>query len=108
MRLTAAGRAVAVATMALTSRLSIYERVNESGKVVLVAAFVALVAGPFWRRATAAGAHASIVAGLATWIALEIVAPVGLVPPPLAGLLASVTGMVAGSLRPMRVPARAA
>jgi SSS family solute:Na+ symporter len=106
MRLTVAGLALAVATMALTSRLSIYQLVNESGKVVLVAAFVPLVAGLFWRRATAAGAHASIAAGLASWIVLEFLAPDGLVPPPLAGLLASVIGMVAGSLRPVPAPGR--
>jgi len=40
------------------------------------------------------------VAGLATWIALEIAAPKGLVPPQLAGLLASIAGMILGSLAP--------
>jgi hypothetical protein len=35
-----------------------------------------------------------------TWIALEIAAPEGLVPPQLAGLLASITGMILGSLAP--------
>src|SRR6185436_18396698 len=58
--------AAAVLTMALTSKLSIYQLVNESGKVVLVSAFVPLVAGMFWARATARGAHLAIGAGLAT------------------------------------------
>jgi solute:Na+ symporter, SSS family len=98
MRLTVAGLAVAVTVMALTSKLSIYQLVNESGKVVLVSSFVPLAAGLFWKRSTSRGAHWSIAVGLATWIALELAAPDATVPPALAGLLASVLGMVGGSL----------
>jgi Na+/proline symporter len=98
MRLTVLVLAVAVLAMALTSKLSIYQLVNESGKVVLVSAFVPLAAGLFWPRATARGAHAAIGAGLATWIALELATPDATLPPPLAGLVASVLGMVAGTL----------
>jgi SSS family solute:Na+ symporter len=97
MRLTVAGLAVAVTAMALTSKLSIYQLVNESGKVVLVSSFVPLAAGLFWRRASARGAHWSIVAGLVTWIALEWLGAEGAVPPPLAGFAASILGMAAGS-----------
>jgi len=43
---------------------------------------------------------AAIVAGLATWITLELAAPDALFPPQLSGLLASVAGMVIGSLLP--------
>jgi SSS family transporter len=103
MRLTVAGLAIGVTVMALTSKLSIYQLVNESGKVVLVSAFVPLAAGLFWPRASARGAHASIAAGLATWIALEWMAPGATVPPALAGLLMGIAGMFAGSLiRPRR------
>jgi SSS family solute:Na+ symporter len=98
MRLTVAGLALAVTAMALTSKLSIYQLVNESGKVVLVSSFVPLAAGLFWKRSTARGAHWSIGLGLVTWIALEALAPEALVPPALAGLAASLAGMVAGSL----------
>ena len=98
MRLTVAGLAIAVTVMALTSKMSIYQLVNESGKVVLVSCFVPLAAGLFWRGADRRGAHWSIAAGLATWIALEAMAPEALVPPALAGLAAGVLGMVAGSL----------
>ena len=90
--------AIAVTVMALTSTLSIYQLVNESGKVVLVSSFVPLVAGLFWKRANARGAHASIAAGLAVWIVMEAALPDALVPPPLAGLLASAAAMAAGSL----------
>ena len=98
MRLTVAVLAIAVTAMALGSRMSIYQLVNESGKVVLVSAFVPLTAGIFWARATARGAHLAIIAGLGTWIALEAFAPEALVPPVLAGLVASAIGMVLGSL----------
>jgi SSS family solute:Na+ symporter len=97
LRLTVAGLGLAVTAMALFSHRSIYELVNESGKVVLVAAFVPLAAGFFWTRATARGAHAAIVLGLAAWLGLEAVVPEGVVPPALAGLAASVLGMVVGS-----------
>ena len=88
---------LAVTGWALTSKASIYQLVNESGKVVLVSAFVPLAAGLFWRRATARGAHVSIGAGLALWIALETLAPEAIVPPALAGLAAGMAGMVLGS-----------
>ena len=103
MRLTVAGLAVAVLAMALLSKLSIYQLVNESGKIVLVSAFVPLTAGLFWPRAGAWGANAAIAAGLAVWIALEALAPEATVPPALAGLIASALGMAAGTaLRPSR------
>jgi len=101
MRLTVGALALAVTAMALTSRLSIYQLVNESGKVVLVSSFVPLAAGLFWPRANTRGAYGAIAAGLAVWIALEIAAPEGLFPPALAGLAASIAGMIAGSLLPL-------
>jgi Na+/proline symporter len=104
MRLTVAALAVAVTVMALTSTLSIYQLVNESGKVVLVSSFVPLAAGLFWPRATSRGAHWSIGAGLATWIALEAMLPNAIVPPPLAGFFAAIVGMVAGSALPAATP----
>ena len=97
MRATVALLAVAVTVMALTSSLSIYELVNQSGKVVLVSSFVPLAAGLFWKRANARGAHASIAAGLATWIAMELAWPDATMPPALAGLVASAAAMAAGS-----------
>ena len=101
MRVTVAALAVVVTAMALTSSMSIYQLVNESGKVVLVSSFVPLAAGLFWPRANTAGALASIAAGLAAWIALEIVDADALVPPSLAGLFASLAAMIAGSLLPI-------
>ena len=100
MRIVVAVFAVGVTVFALNSDSTIYEMVVNAYKVTLVAAFVPLAAGLYWRRATAQGALAAIVAGLVTWIALEIAAPEGLIPPQLAGLLASIAGMILGSLAP--------
>ena len=102
MRASVALLAVAVTAMALDSKLSIYQLVNESGKIVLASSFVPLAAGLFWRKANARGAHASIVAGLVAWMLMEWLAPEAMIPPPLAGFLASVAGMILGSSAPAR------
>ena len=102
MRLTVVALAIAVTVMALTSKLTIYQLVNESGKVVLVSVFVPLAAGLFWRAANARGAIASFAAGLAAWVGLEALAADALVPPAFAGLIASAAAMVAGSLLPAK------
>jgi Na+/proline symporter len=107
MRFTVLGLATAVLAMALTSRLSIYQLVNESGKVVLVTSFVPLAAGLFWPGATGRGALASIGCGLVGWLAAEALAPQAVIPPALAGFAASLGGMVAGSLA-LRDPRAAA
>ena len=106
MRIVVAAFAVGVTAFALNSGSTIYEMVVGAYKITLVAAFVPLAAGLYWRRATTQGALAAIVAGLVTWIALEIVAPEGLFPPQLAGLMASIAGMVLGSLAPQWYGAR--
>jgi SSS family solute:Na+ symporter len=102
MRASVALLAVGVTAMALTSKLSIYQLVNDSGKVVLVSSFVPLAAGFFWKRATALGAHVSIAAGLIAWILMEWLAPEATIPPPLGGFFASIAGMIAGSWAPPR------
>jgi SSS family transporter len=100
MRIVVAAFAAGVTVFALNTDSTIYEMVVGAYKATLVAAFVPLAAGLYWRRATAQGALAAIVGGLVTWIALEIAAPEGLFPPQLAGLLASIAGMLLGSLAP--------
>jgi SSS family transporter len=100
MRIVVAAFAAGVTVFALNTDSTIYEMVVGAYKATLVAAFVPLAAGLYWRRATAQGALAAIVGGLATWIALEIAAPEGLFPPQLAGLLVSIAGMLLGSLVP--------
>jgi len=104
MRAVVAGFAVLVTLFALESDASIYEMVGNAYKVTLAGAFVPLVFGLYWKRATTAGALLSVLFGLGTWVALEVLAPKGLVPPQLAGLLAAIAWMVVGSLATWRPP----
>ena len=92
--------AIAVTVFALKSTSSIYSMVGNAYKVTLVAAFIPLVCGLYWKRANTQGALFSIAAGLSTWLLLEIFNPEGLWPPQLAGLLMSAAGMLVGSLLP--------
>jgi SSS family solute:Na+ symporter len=87
-----------VTLFALNSEASIYKMVENAYKVTLVGAFVPLVCGLYWKRASNMGAMLAISFGLIVWINLEIVNPDGLVPPQLAGLVASFIGMLVGSL----------
>ncbi len=78
----------------------IYEMVSGAYQVTLVGAFVPLVCGLYWRRASTQGALLSIALGIGTWV-LCAATPAGAVfPAQLAGVLASAAGMVAGSLAP--------
>lgn len=80
---------------------SIYELVSSAYQVPLVGAFIPLVAGLYWRRATTQGALGSMGLGLMVWVAfLAIPGWAQAFPAQLAGLLASMLGMVVGSLAP--------
>ena len=81
---------------------SIYELVSSAYQVTLVGAFVPLVFGLYWKRATTQGAITSITAGVAVWIVFfPQVSTFGeWFPGQLAGLLAALVGMVVGSLAP--------
>ena len=77
----------------------IYELVSGAYQVTLVGAFIPLLAGLYWERATTLGALCSIFLGLTGWI-LFLATDLGTVfPAQLAGLLMASGGMVAGSLR---------
>lgn len=77
---------------------SIYEMVSSAYQVTLVGAFVPLVFGLYWSRATTQGAILSILMGLVFWL-FFMVSPLGEeFPAQLAGLLAAIVGMLAGSL----------
>lgn len=91
---------VAVTLYAVFTTESIHGMVENAYKVTLVAAFVPLAAGIYWKRATTQGAACAIIGGLAGWIALEFAAIDGLWPPQFIGFLVSVAGMLAGSLLP--------
>ena len=98
-----------VLVFALNSQASIFKMVESAYKVTLVAAFVPLCAGLFWSRATTQGALCACVAGLMTWMGLELFGPSDSIwPPQLAGFLVAATGMVVGSLLPQRIGTREA
>jgi len=96
-----------VTLFALNSELSIFRMVETAYKVTLVAAFVPLAFGVYWKRANALGGLLSVMMGLMVWIPCEIVMPNALIPPQLAGLLASLSGMLLGGLVPRAALQRA-
>ncbi|WP_332813534.1 sodium:solute symporter family protein [Ramlibacter sp.] len=80
---------------------SIYDLVSGAYQVPLVGAFVPLVMGLYWRRATTQGALFSVTAGLGTWLFFVVSPPLAeQFPQQLAGLVAAFAGMVFGSLAP--------
>jgi SSS family transporter len=79
---------------------SIYEMVSGAYQVTLVGAFIPLLFGLYWKKATTQGAIFSIVLGLTAWLCF-LMTPAGEeFPAQLAGVLASLTGMLVGSLGP--------
>ena len=91
---------VIVTAFALHSQSSIYKMVENAYKVTLVAAFVPLALGLYWKPATRQGALASIAFGLSSWLLLEWLAPDGYWPPQLVGVVLSLAAMLLGSLLP--------
>jgi SSS family transporter len=92
-----------VLVFALNNTSTMYEMVQNAYKVTLVGAFVPLVCGIYWGRASTQGALVSALAGLAVWGICETFFAEALIPPQLVGLFASVLGMVGGSLAPQLV-----
>jgi SSS family solute:Na+ symporter len=86
---------------------SIYDLVSAAYQVTLVGAFVPLVMGLYWKRATTQGAIVSVAFGIGTWILFfpqvggELLA--ARFPGQLAGLIAAFVGLVAGSLAPQKL-----
>ncbi len=104
MRVTVLLFSAAVCAYAIASQgTPIYDMVSGAYQITLVGAFVPLVCGLYWKRATTQGATFSIVLGLLTWL-LFLATPAGEVfPAQLAGVLLSLLGMLVGSLGPQRV-----
>ncbi len=74
----------------------IYELVGESSALSLVALFVPMVAGLYWKYAKAWGAILSMIGGTAVWTFFEFFETA--IPSLIWGLLASILGMIIGSL----------
>jgi SSS family solute:Na+ symporter len=88
----------------------IYDLVSAAYQVTLVGAFVPLVMGLYWKRATTQGAIISLAAGVGVWILYfpqvggEALSKA--FPGQLAGLLAAFVGMLLGSLLPQALKNR--
>ncbi len=92
-----------VLLFALNSESSIFHMVESAYKITLAGAFIPLVVGAFWKRATTQGALAATLGGLTSWILIEVlIGAKSPVPPQLIGLAVSAAGMVIGSLLPQR------
>ncbi len=103
MRITIVSFACVVLLFALHSESSIFHMVESAYKITLAGAFVPLVVGAFWKRATTQGALAATLGGLTSWILIELlIGEQSPVPPQLIGLAVSAAGMVIGSLIPQR------
>ncbi len=81
----------------------IYELVSGAYQVPLVGAFVPLVMGLHWKRATTQGALLAVFLGIGVWLSGLNMAWGAAFPAQLAGVLAAFTGMVAGSLLPQAI-----
>jgi SSS family transporter len=97
---------VVATTISVNSESTMYEMVESGYKVTLVVAFVPLVCGIYWSRATTQGAVFSILLAVPVWLGAESVYTKESaelwrnVPPQLYGLAASFAGMILGSLMP--------
>ncbi len=103
VRLSIIGFAAIVLAYAIAMKgTPIYDLVSSAYQVTLVAAFVPLIMGMYWDRATTQGAIISIAAGLITWLIYfpQISSFGEHFPGQLAGLIAAFIGMFAGSLFP--------
>lgn len=98
--------AIVSTTISVNSKSTMYQMVESGYKVTLVVAFVPLVCGIYWSRATTQGAIFSILLSVPIWIACEYTydeesaALWRIVPPQLYGLAASFAGMFIGSSMP--------
>ncbi len=81
----------------------IYEMVSGAYQVPLVGAFVPLVAGLYWKKASTQGAVFSVVCGIGSWLLFTFTALGEQFPAQLAGVLAAALGMLVGSLTPQTI-----
>ena len=98
MRVTTLVFTVLVTIIALNSQLSIFKMVESAYKVTLVTAFVPLLCGVYWKRATPIGGLLAVVFGLVSWLLMEAILPKEMIPPQMVGLLFSFLGMFVGSV----------
>ncbi|MFN7504671.1 MAG: sodium:solute symporter family transporter, partial [Limnobacter sp.] len=59
---------IVVVAFAVNSESSIFEMVESAYEITLAAAFVPLVFGLYWKKATSQGAVCSIIVGVSSWL----------------------------------------
>jgi SSS family solute:Na+ symporter len=92
---------IMVTIYAMNSKASIFKMVENAYQITLVAAFIPLLGGVYWKRSTNQGALAAIFCGLSVWLAILVFGPDDpFIPAQFAGLFASALGMIVGSLLP--------
>ena len=94
MRLSVIGITIMGVALSLY-KSEIYELVGESSALSLVALFVPLVAGLYWKKANGFGAILSMTLGTGVWTFFEFYETE--IPSMILGLLASISGMIIGS-----------
>ncbi len=101
MRLVTVTFTVLVTLYALNSKFTIFKMVENAYQITLVTAFVPLLCGLYWKKATNQGALLSIAFGFLVWIFSLTLGPENaFLPAQFAGLIASILGMIVGSLLP--------
>lgn len=95
MRLSVVGITIISVCLSLY-KSGIYELVGESSALSLVALFVPLVAGLYWKKSTSLGAILSMSLGTSVWFILEFYETE--ISGMIWGLLASIFGMIVGTL----------
>jgi len=110
VRLMLVGVSVTATLIACNSESTMYEMVESGYKVSLVVAFVPLVFGIYWKRASTQAALCSILLAVPVWLwaetAFDEASPAiwRQIPPQLYGLAASIVGMLAGGTIPELIP----
>jgi Na+/proline symporter len=98
MRITTLVFSVMVTIIAMHSELSIFKMVESAYKVTLVTAFVPLLCGIYWPKATPLGGLLAVALGLVSWMMMEAIMPHEVIPPQMVGLAFSFLGMFVGSV----------
>lgn len=99
---------IIVVAFAINSESSIFEMVESAYEITLAAAFVPLVLGLYWKKATSQGAVLSIVVGVSSWLIAKNFFPSEIWPPQLLGMVLGLFTMVIASLIPQWIEHRPA
>ena len=99
---------IIVVAFAINSESSIFEMVESAYEITLAAAFVPLVFGLYWKRATSQGAVCSIIVGVSSWLIAKNFFPSEIWPPQLLGMVLGLFTMIITSLLPQWIEHRPA